>query len=188
MDWYGLNVAGFDRYKDWIQKGWDRVKDLGPVLGPVHPIVADNIRMLRAVSGLDDVSFHMSGTEAVMAAVRLARFNTRRRLIVCFSGAYHGWWDGVVPGLGSERPLDDCLTLKDLSPASLKVIERRAHEIAAVLVNPVQSFHPNAPPPNDAGTADEHGSQDRRRPRTICVVARAAPSDVHDRQRAADLR
>jgi glutamate-1-semialdehyde 2,1-aminomutase len=147
---YGLNVAGFDRYKEWIQKGWDRVKDLGPVLGPVHPIVADNIRMLRGVSGLDEVSFHMSGTEAVMAAVRLARFNTRRRLIVCFSGAYHGWWDGVVPGLGSERQLDDCLTLKDLSPASLRVIERRAHEIAAVLVNPVQSFHPNAPPPNDA--------------------------------------
>jgi glutamate-1-semialdehyde 2,1-aminomutase len=112
--------------------------------------VADNIRMLRTVSGLDEVSFHMSGTEAVMAAVRLARFNTRRRLIVCFSGAYHGWWDGVIPGLGSERPLDDCLTLKDLSPASLRVIERRAHEIAAVLVNPVQSFHPNTPPPNDA--------------------------------------
>ena len=147
---YGLNVAGFDRYKTWIQDGWDRVKDLGPVLGPVHPLVADNIRMLRTVSGLDEVSFHMSGTEAVMAAVRLARFNTRRRLIVCFSGAYHGWWDGVIPGLGSERPLDDCLTLKDLSPASLRAIERRAHEIAAVLVNPVQSFHPNTPPPNDA--------------------------------------
>jgi glutamate-1-semialdehyde 2,1-aminomutase len=147
---YGLNVAGFDQYKKWIQNGWDRVKDLGPVLGPVHPIVADNIRMLREVSGLDEVSFHMSGTEAVMAAVRLARFNTRRRLIVCFSGAYHGWWDGVIPGLGSERPLDDCLTLTDLSPASLRLIERRAHEIAAVLVNPVQSFHPNTPPPNDA--------------------------------------
>jgi glutamate-1-semialdehyde 2,1-aminomutase len=147
---YGVNVAGFDRYKDWIQAGWDRVKALGPVLGPVHPIVADNIRMLRAISGLDDVSFHMSGTEAVMAAVRLARFNTGRKLIVCFSGAYHGWWDGVVAGLGSERPLDDCLTLKDLDPASLEVIRRRAHEIAAVLVNPVQSFHPNTPPPNDA--------------------------------------
>jgi glutamate-1-semialdehyde 2,1-aminomutase len=147
---YGLNVAGFDQYKRWIQNGWERVKDLGPVLGPVHPIVADNIRMLREVSNLDEVSFHMSGTEAVMAAVRLARFNTRRKLIVCFSGAYHGWWDGVIPGLGSERSVDDCLTLKDLSPASLRVIERRAHEIAAVLVNPVQSFHPNTPPPNDA--------------------------------------
>ncbi len=44
---YGVNVAGFDRYKEWIEQGWNRVKALGPVLGPVHPIVADNIRMLR---------------------------------------------------------------------------------------------------------------------------------------------
>ena len=147
---YGVNVAGFDRYKEWIQRGWDRVKELGPVLGPVHPIVADNIKTLKRLSGMDEVSFHMSGTEAVMAAVRMARFNTKRDLIVCFAGAYHGWWDGVQPGLGSERPLDDCLTLKDMHPKSLAVIRRRAKDIAAVLVNPVQSFHPNSPPPNDA--------------------------------------
>jgi glutamate-1-semialdehyde 2,1-aminomutase len=147
---YGVNVAGFDRYKEWIQRGWDQVKDLGPVLGPLHPIVADNIAVLKRISGQDEVSFHMSGTEAVMAAVRMARFNTKRNLIVCFSGAYHGWWDGVQPGLGSERSLDDCLTLKDMQPESLQVIRRRAKEIAAVLVNPVQSFHPNSPPPNDA--------------------------------------
>ena len=161
---YGVNVAGFERYKEWIERGWSRVKALGPVLGPVHPIVADNIRMLREISDLDEVSFHMSGTEAVMAAVRLARFNTRRKLIVCFSGAYHGWWDGVVAGLGSDRPLDDCLTLKDLDPASLEVIRRRGHEIAAVLVNPIQSFHPNTPPPNDAVllTSDVRKTEDSR--------------------------
>jgi glutamate-1-semialdehyde 2,1-aminomutase len=147
---YGVNVAGVGRYKAWMTRGLQRVLDLGPVLGPLHPVTAENITRLRQISGLDEVSFHMSGTEAVMAAVRLARFNTRRPLIVCFSGAYHGWWDGVQPGLGSERPLDDCLTLKDLHPASLEVIRRRAREIAAVLVNPVQSFHPNAPPPSDA--------------------------------------
>lgn len=147
---YGVNVAGFERYKEWMQQGWEQVQDLGPVLGPLHPVVADNIALLKSVSHMDEVSFHMSGTEAVMAAVRLARFNTRRKLIVCFSGAYHGWWDGVQPGLGSERSLDDCLTLKDLHPASLAVIRRRAQEIAGVLVNPVQSFHPNAPPPSDA--------------------------------------
>ncbi len=102
---YGLNVAGFDRYKGWIEKGWDQVKGLGPVLGPLHPVVAENIALLKGVSGMDEVSFHMSGTEAVMAAVRLARFNTRKKLIVCFCGAYHGWWDGVQPGLGSERAI-----------------------------------------------------------------------------------
>jgi glutamate-1-semialdehyde 2,1-aminomutase len=146
---YGLNVAGFDRYKEWMEKGLEKVKDLGPVLGPLHPVVAENIALLKSISKLDELSFHMSGTEAVMAAVRLARFNTRRKLIVCFSGAYHGWWDGVQPGLGSERPISDCLTLKDLHPASLELIRRRAHEIAGVLINPVQSFHPNQPPPSD---------------------------------------
>jgi len=146
---YGLNVAGFDRYKTWIAKGWDRVKELGPVLGPLHPVVAENITLLKDISGMDEVSFHMSGTEAVMAAVRLVRFNTRKKLIVCFSGAYHGWWDGVQPGLGSERAISDCLTLKDLHPASLDLIRRRAKEIAGVLVNPFQSFHPNSPPPSD---------------------------------------
>ena len=147
---YGVNVAGYERYKTWMRDGLERVNDLGPALGPLHPVVAENIGILKSISGLDEVSFHMSGTEAVMAAVRLARFNTRRKLIVCFSGAYHGWWDGVQPGLGSERAIDDCLTLKDLDPASLRVIRMRAGEIAGVLVNPVQGFHPNAPPPNDA--------------------------------------
>jgi glutamate-1-semialdehyde 2,1-aminomutase len=83
---YGVNVAGFDRYKTWIEQGWQRVRDLGPVLGPLHSIVADNVAMLKAISGLDEVSFHMSGTEAVMAAVRTARFNTRRRFIVTAGG------------------------------------------------------------------------------------------------------
>ena len=113
---YGVNVAGFERYKEWMQKGWERVKELGPVLGPLHPVVAENIARLKSISKKDEVSFHMSGTEAVMAAVRLARFNTRKKLIVCFSGSYHGWWDGVQPGLGSERDLTDCLTLKDVIP------------------------------------------------------------------------
>jgi glutamate-1-semialdehyde 2,1-aminomutase len=146
---YGLNVAGFDRYKQWITRGWESVKDLGAVLGPLHPLTGENIALLKGISKLDEVSFHMSGTEAVMAAVRLARFNTRRPLIVCFSGAYHGWWDGVQPGLGSERSLPDCLILKDMNQSSLAVIRKRAGEIAGVLINPLQAFHPNSPPPSD---------------------------------------
>ncbi|BCA52882.1 hypothetical protein W02_00220 [Nitrospira sp. KM1] len=147
---YGVNVAGYDQYKEWMGKGWEQVKALGPVLGPLHPIVAENIAMLKSISRLDEVSFHMSGTEAVMAAVRLARFNTKRKTIVCFSGAYHGWWDGVQPGLGSEREISDCLTLKDMNPVSLRAIKRMRREIAGVVVNPIQSFHPNSPPPSDA--------------------------------------
>ncbi|MGE0449006.1 MAG: aminotransferase class III-fold pyridoxal phosphate-dependent enzyme [Vicinamibacterales bacterium] len=178
---YGVNVAGYDRYKAWIERGCARVRDLGPVLGPLHPIVASNIASLKAISGLDEVSFHMSGTEAVMAAARLVRFNTRRRLIVCFSGAYHGWWDGVQPGLGSERALDDCLTLKDMHPASLAVIRRRAREIAAVFVNPVQSFHPNAPPPNDAVmlASGARSASDTHEPYRVWLLALRATCREH---------
>ncbi|MGE0467909.1 MAG: aminotransferase class III-fold pyridoxal phosphate-dependent enzyme [Nitrospira sp.] len=147
---YGVNVAGYDQYKGWMEKGWERVKSLGPVLGPLHPIVADNIAMLKAISKLDEISFHMSGTEAVMAAVQLARFNTRRKFIVSFAGAYHGWWDGVQPGLGSEREIKDCITLKDVNSASLDAIRRIKQDIAGVIVNPIQAFHPNSPPPSDA--------------------------------------
>ena len=70
---YGVNVLGTDFYKGCIDRGAERVRELGPVLGSYHPVVADNVDRLRTISGLDEVSFHMSGTEAVMQAVRLAR-------------------------------------------------------------------------------------------------------------------
>lgn len=84
-----------------------------------------------------------------MCAVRLARFNTRRPLAVQFSGAYHGWWDGVQPGPGSERATPDVLNLKDMNPASLAVIRARATDIACVLVSPLQGLNPNNSPPSD---------------------------------------
>jgi hypothetical protein len=49
----------------------------------------------------------MSGTEAVMQAVRLARYHTGRSHPVHFCGAYHGWWDGVQPGIGNQRKTID---------------------------------------------------------------------------------
>jgi glutamate-1-semialdehyde 2,1-aminomutase len=81
---YGVNLLGYDTYKEMMRRGLERVRDLGPVLGSYHPVIADNVRRLKAVSGLDEVSFHMSGTEAVMQAVRLARYHTRRSHLVRF--------------------------------------------------------------------------------------------------------
>ena len=75
---YGVNIFGNDFYKECIAEAEKRAHALGPVLGPYHPVIADNVRRLCEISGLDEVSFHMSGTEAVMQAVRLARYHTRR--------------------------------------------------------------------------------------------------------------
>jgi len=150
---YGVNLFGYDFYKDCIAAGANRVGALGPVLGPFHPVVRDNVERLKKLSGHDEVSFHMSGTEAVMQVVRLAQFHTRRSHIVLFCGAYHGWWDGVQPGLGNRRRIDDVYTLADMSARSLHVLETR-RDIASVLVNPLQALHPNAPAPQDSTLVD----------------------------------
>ena len=87
---YGVNVAGFDRYKEWIEKGWERVKDLGPVLGPLHPVVAENIAILKKISRMDEVSFrrpapicHLSrgraARQAPATSVRRRSSGTKRR-------------------------------------------------------------------------------------------------------------
>lgn len=146
---YGVNVFGYDFYKDCMDKGFEKVRDLGPVLGAYHPLIKENVEQLKAISGLDEVSFHMSGTEAVMQAVRLARYNTGRKYLVRLCGSYHGWWDGVQPGVGNNRQGNDIYTLSDLSDATLRVLETR-DDIACVLINPLQALHPNSDSPTDA--------------------------------------
>ncbi len=150
---YGVNLFGYDFYKDCIARGAESVRDLGPVLGAYHPIVAYNIERIRQISGLDEVSFHMSGTEAVMQAVRLARYHTRRSHLVRFSGAYHGWWSDVQPGIGNPSAVRETYTLAEMSEHTLKVLRTR-HDIACVLVNPLQALHPNAGPPANSSLVD----------------------------------
>ena len=150
---YGVNLFGYDFYKECIARGAELVRDLGPVLGAYHPIVVYNIERIRQISGLDEVSFHMSGTEAVMQAVRLARYHTRRSHIVRFCGAYHGWWDDVQPGIGNPSSVRETYTLAEMSEHTLHVLRTR-RDIACVLVNPLQALHPNAGPPADSSLVD----------------------------------
>jgi glutamate-1-semialdehyde 2,1-aminomutase len=174
---YGVNLFGHDFYKACIASGAERVRDLGPVLGAYHPTVAHNVRRLQQISGLDEVSFHMSGTEAVMQAVRLARYHTRRSHLVRFCGAYHGWWGEVQPGVGNPSPARDTYTLADMSEQTLRVLRRR-RDIACVLVNPLQALHPNANAPADSSLVDSsrHAQFDRyaykrwlQQLRAVCV-------------------
>ena len=150
---YGVNLLGNDAYKGMMQRGLDRVRDLGPVLGSYHPVIVDNVRRLKRISGLDEVSFHMSGTEAVMQAVRLARYHTGRSHLVRFCGAYHGWWGDVQPGVGNPQPAHETYTLKEMSDDTLRVLRKRS-DIACVLVNPLQSLHPNGSAPADTSLVE----------------------------------
>ncbi|MEP6883443.1 MAG: aminotransferase class III-fold pyridoxal phosphate-dependent enzyme [Gammaproteobacteria bacterium] len=150
---YGVNVFGYDFYKDCIERGSQRVRGLGPVLGAYHPVTAYNVRRLLQISGQEEISFHMSGTEAVMQAVRLARYHTRRTHLVRFCGSYHGWWGDVQPGVGNPLAARETYTLKDMDEASLQVLRSR-RDIACVLVNPLQALHPNISAPGDSTLID----------------------------------
>ncbi|MGE0393706.1 MAG: aminotransferase class III-fold pyridoxal phosphate-dependent enzyme [Vicinamibacterales bacterium] len=174
---YGVNLLGYDAYKDCIDEGTAAVRDLGPVLGAYHPAIREVVDRLRAISGLDEVSFHMSGTEAVMQAVRLARYHTGRSHLVRFCGAYHGWWDDVQPGVGTPRRVDGVYTLRDMHARTLHVLRTR-RDIACVLVNPLQALHPNQGAPADnalvAGRTDAAVTREAyaawlRELRTVCT-------------------
>src|SRR5258708_21550940 len=75
---YGVNIFGNDFYKECSAGAEKRAQALGPVLGFYHPIVTDNARRLVEISGLDEVSFHMSGSQPVLPAVHVPRRPTRR--------------------------------------------------------------------------------------------------------------
>ena len=174
---YGVNVLGYDFYKGTMERGAARVRELGPVLGPYHPLIVENAKFLKEISGLDEVSFHMSGTEAVMQAVRLARYHTKRTHLVRFCGAYHGWWGDVQPGVGNPVPAHETYTLNDMSEDTLRVLRTR-NNIACVLINPLQALHPNASAPSDSSLVDSgrgaHFDKDAysdwlRRLRQVCT-------------------
>ena len=174
---YGVNVLGYDFYKGTMERGAARVRELGPVLGPYHPLIVENAELLKQISGLDEVSFHMSGTEAVMQAVRLARYHTKRSHLVRFCGAYHGWWGDVQPGVGNPVPAHETYTLNDMSEDTLRVLRTR-NNIACILINPLQALHPNASAPSNSSLLDSgrsaHFDKDAyaewlKRLRTICT-------------------
>ncbi len=118
----------------------------------------------------------MSGTEAVIQAVRLAQFHTGRSHIVRFCGSYHGWWGDVQPGVGNPVAPNCTFTLRDMADESLRVLSTR-NDIACVLINPLQALHTNAAAPSDSALVDSsrRGVFDRaaygewlQRLRTVC--------------------
>ncbi|MGD1856295.1 MAG: aminotransferase class III-fold pyridoxal phosphate-dependent enzyme [Leptolyngbyaceae cyanobacterium] len=154
----GFGVHLFGHRPEFVQDAIATQLNRGIQIGPQAELAGDVAKLLHELTGMERVTFTQSGTEAVMTALRLARTATHRRLIVRFENAYHGHFDGVLARSASDNTavpiapgippgmVEDVLVLPYGDPSALQVIQQRASEIAAVLVEPVQSRRPDLQP------------------------------------------
>ncbi|MCP3969806.1 MAG: aminotransferase class III-fold pyridoxal phosphate-dependent enzyme [Rhodobacteraceae bacterium] len=152
---FGANYLGHS--PTYVTEAIRAQLDRGYELGPQTTLAVEVAEHLSALTGAERVAFCNTGSEAVAAACRIARTATGRDRIVAFSGSYHGGFDAVL-----GRPLRDredgtampiaqgipASALADMrlfdygSQAALDHIAAQSDDIAAVLVEPVQTRNP----------------------------------------------
>ena len=156
---FGANLLGHS--PPFVIRAVEEQLKLGVEIGPQSRLAGDVARMICDFTGMERVTFCNTGSEAVMAALRVARTFTGRNKIVFFSGDYHGIFDEVLsrpstvlgkpgaapiaPGIPAEN-LGHVMVLEFGSPASLQTLRDHLPEIAAVLIEPVQARHPDLQP------------------------------------------
>ena len=155
---FGVNLLGHN--PPFIKAAIADQLEQGIQLGPQSELAGEVAELICELTGAERVAFSNTGTEAVMTALRLARTATGRSKIALFSGSYHGHFDGTqaiaspdgdpqgIPNTPGVIPnfVEDVLVLEYGDWRSLEIIKAHAHELAAVLVEPVQSRRPDIQP------------------------------------------
>ncbi|MGH9945854.1 MAG: amino acid adenylation domain-containing protein, partial [Pyrinomonadaceae bacterium] len=157
----GFGVTLFGHAPDFVSKAVEEQLRRGYEIGPMSDLAGEVASLICELTGNDRATFCNTGSEAVQGALRLARTITGRNLVATFAGDYHGGFDEVLvrsnvvdgfihtapvaPGIPQES-VDNILVLEYGTPEALQVLREHAHELAAVLVEPVQSRHPNLRP------------------------------------------
>lgn len=157
----GFGPTMFGHAPDFVTEAIRKQMGEGFAIGPQTPLAGEAAELLTQLTGTERVTFCNTGSEAVMAAMRLARTVTGRDRVVFFAGDYHGQFDEVLarqlkrkgefrvqpaaPGIPSAN-LGNITVLDYGTDEALQYIERHANELAAVLIEPVQSRHPNLQP------------------------------------------
>lgn len=156
LNGFGSNMFGYQ--PDWVKEALHHQIEQGFEVGPQHELAGEVSQLICELTGADRAALCNTGSEAVLGAMRIARTVTGRSLIVAFSGSYHGIVDEVLvrgtkklksfpaaPGIMPES-VQNMLILDYGTDESLQLIRERAHELAAVLVEPVQSRRPEFVP------------------------------------------
>lgn len=159
LNGFGPNFLGHS--PPFVSEALKAQIERGIEVGPQTPLAGEAAKLFCELTGMDRVSWVNTGSEAVQAAIRLSRTYTGRNKIVVFSGDYHGNFDEVLvrvtktangrrtfpmaPGI-PFRAVEEVLVLDYGTDESLEIIQQNASEIAAVLVEPVQSRRPEFQP------------------------------------------
>ncbi|MBO9513588.1 MAG: amino acid adenylation domain-containing protein [Variovorax sp.] len=156
LNGFGMNLFGWQ--PDFINDAVRLQLDRGYEIGPQHPLAAEVSDLVCELTGFDRCGLCNTGSEAVMAAMRIARTVTGRSTVVMFTGSYHGTFDEVLVRAGREGRgvsaapgvlqgmFGEIRVLDYGTPESLEYIRAHADELAAVLVEPVQSRRPDFQP------------------------------------------
>jgi glutamate-1-semialdehyde aminotransferase len=156
LNGFGMNLFGWQ--PDFINDAVRAQLDLGYEIGPQHPLAAEVTSLVCELTGFDRAGLCNTGSESVMAAMRIARTVTGRSTVVVFTGSYHGTFDEVLVRAGrnakgmSAAPgvlqgmFGDIRVLDYGTPEALEFIRANADDLAAVLVEPVQSRRPDFQP------------------------------------------
>ncbi len=153
---FGSNFFGYSA--PFIVKAIEEQLKKGYEIGPQHPLSGEVSKMFCEMTGLDRAAFCNTGSEAVLGAMRLARTVTGRKMIAMFTGDYHGICDEVIvrgtPSLRSvpaapgipPSSVENVLVLDYGDEKSLEILQARGDELAAIMVEPVQSRRPDLQP------------------------------------------
>lgn len=155
---FGANLLGHN--PPFIKEALQEQLEKGIQLGPQAEFAGEVAELIHELTGMERITFSNTGTEAVMTAIRLARAATKRPKIAVFSSSYHGHFDGtLVDDQMNDKSQAVPLTTGVLSgmvehvvvleygnPQSLEIIQVCRDELAAVLVEPIQSRHPDLQP------------------------------------------
>ena len=162
---FGMSLFGWQ--PDFVVEAVKKQLELGYEIGPQHPLAGEVARLVCELTGFDRAALCNTGSEAVMGAMRVARTVTGRSTIAIFTGSYHGIFDEVIvrgtkklravpaaPGI-MPSSAQNVLVLDYGTPESLELIRARADDLAAVLVEPVQSRRPDFQPLEFLGSLRE---------------------------------
>lgn len=156
---FGINLFGHS--PSFITEALQEQLGKGIQVGPQSHLAGRVAELIHELTGMERSVFCNSGTEAVMVAFRVARTVTRRTKVALFAGSYHGSFDAtLVKSLkvdGEKRTvaiapgtppgmIEDIMVLDYGSAESLTILKANMHELAAVLVEPVQSRRPGLQP------------------------------------------